>query len=244
MRSMSTLQEDLMLMMERLLKFLTEKLAQVSKVWERKLYMYNILLHMLNNIYQNLFKNSLWLYFFFLQNPSKPHFNHYLFESICVGIRNTCKYSPAAVVQFEQVLFEPFTYILQTDVQGTCICMSRDKWKWISLRQNTNQNWNSRLSHWKFNVFFVEFLPYVFQILSLLIDHHPGGQVADTYMALFPHLMAPALWERPGNIPPLVRLLQAYIEKGGKQIEADKIVSTTIKCKQLRRKMPEKVDHR
>lgn len=44
-------------------------------------------------------------------------------------------------------------------------------------------------------------------------------------MALFPHLMAPALWERPGNIPPLVRLLQAYIEKGGKQIETEKVVS-------------------
>lgn len=70
-----------------------------------------------------------------------------------------------------------------------------------------------------------EFLPYVFQILSLLIDHHPEGKVADTYMALFPHLMAPALWERPGNIPPLVRLLQAYIEKGGKQIETEKVVS-------------------
>ena len=55
-------------MMERLLKFLTEKLAQVSKVWERKLYMYNILVHMLNNIYQNLCKNSLWLYFFFAES--------------------------------------------------------------------------------------------------------------------------------------------------------------------------------
>lgn len=149
MRSMSTLQEDLLPMMEQLLKFLTEKLKQVSK------------------------------------NPSKPHFNHYLFESICVGIRTTCKHSPGAVVQFEQVLFEPFTFILQSDVQ--------------------------------------EFLPYVFQILSLLIDHHPEGKVADTYMALFPHLMAPALWERPGNIPPLVRLLQAYIEKGGKQIETEKV---------------------
>lgn len=32
MRSMSTLQEDLLPMMEQLLKFLTEKLKQVSKV--------------------------------------------------------------------------------------------------------------------------------------------------------------------------------------------------------------------
>lgn len=65
----------------------------------------------------NFIKFVLNLYFF--QNPSKPHFNHYLFESICVGIRTTCKHSPEAVVQFEQVLFEPFTFILQSDVQGT-----------------------------------------------------------------------------------------------------------------------------
>lgn len=65
----------------------------------------------------------------------------------------------------------------------------------------------------------------MFQILSLLIDYHQGGSVPDTYMALFPHLLAPALWERPGNIPPLVRLLQAYIEKGAKQIEPEKLVS-------------------
>lgn len=64
----------------------------------------------------NFIKFVLNLYFF--QNPSKPHFNHYLFESICVGIRTTCKHSPEAVVQFEQVLFEPFTFILQSDVQG------------------------------------------------------------------------------------------------------------------------------
>ncbi|KAJ8305405.1 hypothetical protein KUTeg_015950 [Tegillarca granosa] len=119
------------------------------------------------------------------KNPSKPHFNHYLFESICIGIKTTCKVTPAAVHQFEEALFQPFTEVLQQDVQ--------------------------------------EFIPYVFQILSLLIDYHQGGSVPETYMALFPHLLAPALWERPGNIPPLVRLLQAYIEKGANQIEPEKL---------------------
>lgn len=74
-------------------------------------------------------------------------------------------------------------------------------------------------------VFLTEFIPYVFQILSLLIDYHTSGTVPDTYMALFPHLLAPALWERPGNIPPLVRLIQAYIEKGAKQIPSENVVS-------------------
>ena len=71
---------------------------------------------------------------------------------------------------------------------------------------------------------FSEFIPYVFQILSLLIELHKDS-VPDTYMALFPHLLTPLLWERPGNIPPLVRLLQAYMEKGAKQVEPERLVS-------------------
>lgn len=118
------------------------------------------------------------------KNPSKPHFNHYLFESLCVIIRTTCKQNPEAVSTFEEALFTPFTDILQQDVQ--------------------------------------EFIPYVFQILSLLMEVH-STSVPDTYMALFPHLLAPVLWERPGNIPPLVRLIQAFIMQGARQIEGEKL---------------------
>ena len=74
---------------------------------------------------------------------------------------------------------------------------------------------------------FSEFIPYVFQILSLLIELHKDS-VPDTYMALFPHLLTPLLWERPGNIPPLVRLLQAYMEKGAKQVEPERLVSFSL----------------
>lgn len=52
------------------------------------------------------------------QNPSKPHFNHYLFESLCLSIRITCKANPATVGSFEEALFPVFTEILQNDVQG------------------------------------------------------------------------------------------------------------------------------
>jgi len=48
--------------------------------------------------------------------------------------------------------------------------------------------------------------------MSLLLELHEPP-VPDTYMNLFPHLLAPVLWERPGNIPALVRLLQAIIAK-------------------------------
>lgn len=63
--------------------------------------------------------------------------------------------------------------------------------------------------------------------MSLLLEIH-SNSIPASYMALFPHLLQPVLWERTGNIPPLVRLLQAYLEKGGATIAssaADKIVS-------------------
>nr|XP_061813737.1 exportin-2-like isoform X2 [Nerophis lumbriciformis] len=115
------------------------------------------------------------------KNPSKPHFNHYLFESLCLSVRITCKANPATVGSFEEALFPVFTEILQNDVQ--------------------------------------EFLPYVFQVMSLLLEMH-SNSIPSSYMALFPHLLQPVLWERTGNIPPLVRLLQAYMEKGGATIAA------------------------
>ena len=69
-----------------------------------------------------------------------------------------------------------------------------------------------------------EFIPYVFQIMSLMLELHKDCPTP--YMDMFPFLLAPVLWERLGNIPPLVRLLQAYVEKGSAQIVAtNKVVS-------------------
>jgi exportin-2 (importin alpha re-exporter) len=113
------------------------------------------------------------------KNPTKPHYNHYLFESLGLAIRIVCKSQPQAVGNFETVLFPVFTEILQQDVQ--------------------------------------EFVPYVFQILSLLLELHTSS-VPQPYMELFQFLLMPVLWERPGNITPLVRLIQAYISRGPQQI--------------------------
>ncbi|KAG1687432.1 Exportin-2 [Nymphon striatum] len=124
------------------------------------------------------------------RNPSKPDFNHYLFETFSVSIKIVCKSNVNAVSHFEDALFPVFQEILQKDVQ--------------------------------------EFIPYIFQILSLLLELHTDS-VPPAYMALFPCLLSPALWERPGNIHPLVRLLQAYIETGTSQImQVDKIMSKLL----------------
>ena len=113
------------------------------------------------------------------QNPSKPHFNHYLFESICCIIRYSCKVSPDLSSKFEGALFPIVENIFVRDVS--------------------------------------EFLPYVFQLLSLLLEVRPLP-VPPAYMTIYPYLLAPALWERSGNVPALVRLLQAFVEKASSDL--------------------------
>jgi exportin-2 (importin alpha re-exporter) len=120
------------------------------------------------------------------KNPSKPHFNHYLFETISLAIKIVCKNEASAVTSFEEILFPIFQGILQQDVQ--------------------------------------EFIPYVFQILSLLMEYTPIGNISDAYIVLLPCLLAPVLWERPANISPLVRLLSAFTVHAAPQIVAqDKV---------------------
>ncbi|XP_054706218.1 exportin-2-like [Uloborus diversus] len=123
------------------------------------------------------------------KNPSKPHFNHYLFEALSLSVRIVCGNNRSAVLKFEEALFPVFEHILQQDIQ--------------------------------------EFVPYVFQLLSLFLEFQ-DSPVPEHYMALFPCLLSPVLWERPGNIPALGRLLQAYISKGAQQIVVSQKLSAVL----------------
>ncbi|XP_037068726.1 exportin-2-like [Pollicipes pollicipes] len=107
------------------------------------------------------------------KNPSKPHFNHYLFETLALSIRVVCKAQPSAVATFESVLFPTFQTILQQDVQ--------------------------------------EFVPYVFQLLSVMLELQTS--VPEPYQALLPHILAPVLWEKTGNVPPLVRFITGCVRR-------------------------------
>lgn len=122
------------------------------------------------------------------KNPSRPHFNHFLFETLALAIKIVCKAQPAAVGSFEEALFPVFQGILQTDV--------------------------------------LEFMPYVFQMLALLLEtrEQSGSDIPEPYWALFPCLLAPTLWDRSGNVTPLIRLLCAFVRKGAAQIaQLDKL---------------------
>lgn len=115
------------------------------------------------------------------KNPSKPHFNHYLFETLCLSVKIVCQNDRTKVSDFETVFFPVFQELLTQDVQ--------------------------------------EFVPYVFQLLSMMLEYHQGA-APESYMGMFPCLLTPILWERQGNIQPLVRLIQAFIERSSAQIIA------------------------
>lgn len=40
----------------------------------------------------------------------------------------------------------------------------------------------------------------------------------EAYHAIFPPLLTPTFWERSGNIPALVRLLQAYLARAAPDV--------------------------
>lgn len=57
----------------------------------------------------------------------------------------------------------------------------------------------------------------MFQIFAQLIELR-SAPLPGTYMVIFRPLLAPLFWERPGNIPALTRLLQAYCGKAMPEI--------------------------
>ncbi|KAF9082059.1 importin-alpha export receptor [Mortierella sp. AD031] len=66
-----------------------------------------------------------------------------------------------------------------------------------------------------------EFMPYVFQLMAQLLSFNTGNDLSPAYQAMLPPLVQPTLWQQQGNIPALVKLLQAYLQKGSAWIVAN-----------------------
>lgn len=67
-----------------------------------------------------------------------------------------------------------------------------------------------------------EFTPFVFQILSQLLEsHNEVGALPQAYKSILPPLLTPTLWESKGNIPALVRLLRAFLSRDAEGILND-----------------------
>eukprot|EP00198_Chlamydomonas_reinhardtii_P002761 XP_001692097.1 cellular apoptosis susceptibility protein [Chlamydomonas reinhardtii] len=92
------------------------------------------------------------------------------------------------------------------------------KYRWDNLAMAAIKFLNT-IAKGVFANLFQEFHPYVFQIFSQLIELRPAP-LPQLYLAIFPPLLSPVFWERSGNVPALVRLLQAYLTKAGTEVVA------------------------
>ncbi|KAG5141936.1 hypothetical protein JHK82_017631 [Glycine max] len=62
-----------------------------------------------------------------------------------------------------------------------------------------------------------EFLPYTFQLLAQLVELN-RPPIPPIYMQIFELLLSPETWKRASNVPALVRLLQAFLQKAPNEI--------------------------
>ncbi|EAA31630.1 putative mportin-alpha export receptor [Neurospora crassa] len=63
-----------------------------------------------------------------------------------------------------------------------------------------------------------EFVPYVFQIFTQLLDLNKSGSIPGDFKALIDAVLAPGPWETRGNIPPLAKFIAAIIPKATEEI--------------------------
>lgn len=114
------------------------------------------------------------------KNPTKPHYVHYLFESLTVLIKAVCRAVEFNAIEvFDKNLFPVFQDILREEVDSI--------------------------------------IPYIFQTLSVMLDNQKAD-IPDPYFQLLPFIVLPALWERPGYVASMIRLLQSFVEKASPRI--------------------------
>ena len=125
-------------------------------------------------------------------NPSNPSFNHYLFESIAITVRSVCKQTKELVIEFENLLFEPFELILTNGVDA-----------FVPY------------------VFQVLALLLFFQRTDSNTASNTVGGVdvlSEPFQKLFAPLLAPSLWLSKANIPGLTNLIVAYLHTRDKLV--------------------------
>ncbi|KAJ6710317.1 IMPORTIN-7 8 11 [Salix koriyanagi] len=72
-----------------------------------------------------------------------------------------------------------------------------------------------------------EFLPYTFQLLAQLVELN-RPPISDIYMEIFKLLLSPDSWTRNSNVPALVRLLQAFLEKAPEKLNQEERLAQVL----------------
>ncbi|KAJ9188159.1 hypothetical protein P3X46_003548 [Hevea brasiliensis] len=72
-----------------------------------------------------------------------------------------------------------------------------------------------------------EFLPYAFQLLAQLVELS-RPPISPNYMQIFTLLLSPDSWKRNSNVPALVRLLQAFLQKAPHELNQEGRLSQVL----------------
>lgn len=72
-----------------------------------------------------------------------------------------------------------------------------------------------------------EFFPYAFQLLAQLVELN-RPPIPASYMPIFEILLSPELWNRSSNVPALVRLLQAFLQKAPHELNREGRLSLVL----------------
>ncbi|KAF3439848.1 hypothetical protein FNV43_RR18126 [Rhamnella rubrinervis] len=72
-----------------------------------------------------------------------------------------------------------------------------------------------------------EFLPYAFQLLAQLVELN-RPPIPPSYMSIFEILLSPESWKRASNVPALVRLLQAFLQKAPHELNQEGRLSQVL----------------
>lgn len=133
---------------------------------------------------------------------NNPNFNHYLFETIACLIRAVCgsASAPAASGGAGAAAAPPAAAGAPEAVRAFESMLFPPFQEVLRLDVQ-------------------EFLPYVFQLMAMLLDMRPAPApgahaLTPAYQSLLPPLLRSEMWQRPGNVPALTMLMQAYLRKG------------------------------
>ncbi|ORY85547.1 importin-alpha re-exporter [Protomyces lactucae-debilis] len=74
-----------------------------------------------------------------------------------------------------------------------------------------------------------EFIPYAFQLLAEMLEMHDTKEdLPLAYKQLLQPILTPTLWDSRGNIPALVRLLQAFVVQGPSHLVSEKLLEPVL----------------
>ncbi|KAF8307881.1 Cse1-domain-containing protein [Clavulina sp. PMI_390] len=125
-----------------------------------------------------------------------------------VGILNEISKNPSNPT-FDQYCFESIAALLRFTVTGNATTLSAfENILFESVRTVLQQDID-------------QYVPYVLQIVAQMLEMHATGEsIPPIYASLFPLLITPVVWQQKGSIPPLVRLIKAYLSKDSATIVA------------------------